>query len=138
MLTTFQGRPLSQSMNPSTIQLTNSPVALFQRCICCATLISLGFAATSGAYADPLTINSVRVSPREFNDVPGSTLQDVIQEQANITMSWPQLKMLAEYISATVQVMEREVGPITSVGLPIEELQKQSNEIIKGFAIRKK
>ena len=87
----------------------------------------------------------LRFAPGEANvtfsqliDVPGSTLQDVIQEQANITMSWPQLKMLGEYISATVQAMEREVGPITSIGLPVEELQKQSNQIIKGFVIRKK
>ena len=71
-------------------------------------------------------------------DVPGSTSQDVIQEQVNITMSWTQLKMLGEYISSTVQAMEREVGPITSMGLSIEELQKQSNDIIKGFVIRKK
>lgn len=87
----------------------------------------------------------LRFAPGEANitfsqlvDIPGSTSQDVIQEQANITMSWPQLKMLGEYISWTVQAMEHEVGPIASVGLPMEELQKQSTEIIKGFTIRKK
>lgn len=71
-------------------------------------------------------------------DSPGSTAQDVIQQQANITMSWIQLKMLGEYISVAVQAMEQEVGPIISIGPSTDELQKQSSEIVKGFAIRKK
>ena len=69
--------------------------------------------------------------------LPGFSPQNIIHEQANITLSWPQLKLLGEYISATVRVMEREVGPIPSVGLTMEELEKQSTEIVKGFAIRK-
>lgn len=73
-----------------------------------------------------------------IDEPPGASLQNVIQEHVNIIMSWTQLKMLGEYISATVQEMEREVGPITTIGPSIEQLEEQSREIIKGFAIRKK
>ena len=74
----------------------------------------------------------------ELTEAPGAPLQNIIQEQANITMSWSQLKMLGEYITIAVQEMENELGPIINVGLPKEELQKQARAIIKGFAIRKK
>ena len=70
-------------------------------------------------------------------DTPGSSVQNIIQEHVNITMSWTQLKMLGEYISATVQEMERDVGPITTIGPSVEQIEKQSREIIKGFAVRR-
>lgn len=63
--------------------------------------------------------------------------QNTIQDLTNITMSWTQLKMLGEFISSTVQAMEREVGPIVSIGPSLDALQRQSTEIVKSFAIRK-
>jgi hypothetical protein len=70
-------------------------------------------------------------------DHPGSSLQNVFYEHINITMSWPHLKLLGEYVTMAVQEMERAVGPIVSVGITKEELQKQAVAIIKEFAIRK-
>jgi len=47
-------------------------MTFLQRCGCYATLI--GLAAANGAYAQVSTINSARIYPREYNDVPGSSL----------------------------------------------------------------
>ena len=41
-------------------------------CACCAIVI--GLAAANGVYAQVSTINSATYHPREYNDVPGSTL----------------------------------------------------------------
>ena len=86
----------------------------------------------------------IRFAPGDTNitfsqliDVSGSSEQNVIQEQVNIVLSWTQLKMLGEYVSSAVQAMERDGGPIITTGLSVEELQKQSTEIVKGFTIRK-
>ena len=61
-------------MNPSNHQLKAPNMTFLQRYACYATLIGLGLAAANGAYAQVTTINSVRLSTREFNDFPGSTL----------------------------------------------------------------
>src|SRR6266704_3133953 len=45
-----------------------------QRYSCMATFIGLCFATATGAYAQINSINSATIHPREFNDVPGSTL----------------------------------------------------------------
>lgn len=74
----------------------------------------------------------------QYSEDPGSPTQNVIQEQVNVVMSWPGLKQLGEYISVAVQEMEREVGPIASLGISKEELRQQAIAIIKEFAIRKK
>jgi len=47
-------------------------MTLFNRHAFCLTLI--GLTAATGAYAQISTINSANYHPREFNDVPGSTL----------------------------------------------------------------
>ena len=74
----------------------------------------------------------------QFSEDPGSPTQNIVQEEVRVIMSWTSLKLLGEYITTAVQEMEREVGPIPSVGLPKEELRKQAVGIIKGFDIRKK
>jgi hypothetical protein len=45
-----------------------------QRYTCNATLIGLCLAAANGAFAQVSTINAANYHPREYNDVPGSTL----------------------------------------------------------------
>src|ERR1035438_2529989 len=45
-----------------------------QRCAYSAAIIGLCFATASGTNAQVSTINSVVVTPRVFNDVPGATL----------------------------------------------------------------
>lgn len=52
-------------------------ITSLQRCACFATLIALSLAATNGVYAQVTSINSARLSLREFNDVPGATLTTV-------------------------------------------------------------
>ncbi len=74
----------------------------------------------------------------QLTETPGSPIQNQILEHINITMSWPQLKLLGEYIAVVIQEMEPEVGPIVSVGIPKEELRKQALAIIKKFHIVKK
>jgi hypothetical protein len=73
----------------------------------------------------------------QYSEDPGSPTQNIIQEEVRIIMSWPSLKLLGEYLTTAVQEMERELGPIATVGLPKEELRKQAVAIVKGFGIRK-
>ena len=73
-----------------------------------------------------------------FTETPGAQNQNVVLEQVNIHMSWATLKMLGEYVMTAVQEIEREVGPIVYIGLPKEELRKQTGSIIKSFVIQKK
>src|SRR5437899_136763 len=49
-------------------------MTLFQRNVSCSAFIALGLAASLGANAQISTINSATYHPREYNDVPGSTL----------------------------------------------------------------
>ncbi len=49
----------------------------FQRSTCYASIIGLGLAVSTGAYAQVSTINSAVVVPRVFNDVPGATFTPV-------------------------------------------------------------
>lgn len=74
----------------------------------------------------------------QFTETPGSPLQNQILEHINITMSWPQLQLLGEYLAVVIQEMEREFGPIVSLGIPKEELRKQALAVIKEFRILKK
>lgn len=71
-------------------------------------------------------------------DAPGSAMQNIVMEQINITMSWPQIKNLVRHLNAVVQEMEEEYGPITTIGLTDEELRQQASYIISGFTGRKK
>lgn len=87
----------------------------------------------------------LRFAPGDINitfsqlvDLQGLGALSTVQEEVSISMSWTQLKMLSEYTSAAVKAMEHEAGPIITTGLSVEELEKQSNEIVKGFLIRKK
>jgi len=57
----------------------------FNRRACCVTLI--GLAAVTGAYAQISTINSAVYHPREYNDVPGSTLTVVSNYPSVIAFS---------------------------------------------------
>src|SRR6476620_7585968 len=60
-------------------------MTFFNRRACCVTLI--GLAAVTGAYAQISTINSAAYHPREFNDVPGSTLTVVSNYPSTIAFS---------------------------------------------------
>lgn len=80
----------------------------------------------------------VSITFSQLVDPHGLGELNVIEEEVSISMSWTQLKMLAEYTSATVHAMEHQGNQIITTGLPVEELQTQADEIVKGFAIRKK
>ena len=56
------------------ISIKESAMTFAKRCAGCAAIIGLALAATTGAYGQVSTINSAATFPREFNDVPGSTL----------------------------------------------------------------
>ena len=74
----------------------------------------------------------------QFTESPGSIVQNKVLERATVSMSLPQIKLLAEYMTVSIQELERELGPIATVGLSTEELRKQAKEIISGLGIRKK
>ncbi len=74
----------------------------------------------------------------QTTEPPGASPQNVILEHINITMSWPHLKMLGEYLSMAVEAVEQEVGPIVSIGISREELRKQAAAIVSDFVMQKK
>jgi len=79
-----------------------------------------------------------RITFSEFMDSPCSELINVMREHIAVSMTWPQIKMLSEFLTAAVEEVEKQVGPIVSLGPTADELRKQSGEIIKAFSVRKK
>jgi hypothetical protein len=55
-----------------TINLSEANMSISKRCALSVALIGLGF--TTAAYSQISSINSANIHPREFNDVPNSTL----------------------------------------------------------------
>ena len=96
-------------------------MTFLQRCGCCATLI--GLVAANGAYAQVGTIDSARYSPREFNDVPGSTL--------TVMSNYPTLISFADFgVSAATGFANRHVWRFSSDG-GTTAFQFQNNEFFQ-------
>ena len=74
--------------------------------VCYTTLIGLGLAAINGAYAQVSTINSARITTREFNDVPGSTL--------TVVSNYPSLISFNDQVSAPSGFANRHVWRFSS------------------------
>ena len=89
----------------------------------------------SNAFRLRFTVGDANITFAQFMETPGADQQNNILEHMNVTMSWPQLKMLAEYMNVAVQEMEREVGPIPRLAIPREELRENALAIIRAFTI---
>src|SRR5882724_4727314 len=82
MWDSFHARP--GKVTPSTNQPSEESMSMYQHCTRNVALISLGFAMAASAQIS--TINSANIHPREFNDVPGSTLTVVNNYPALISI----------------------------------------------------
>lgn len=54
-----------------------------------------------------------------LSDATGAPVANVWQEEATIVMAWPQVKILAKFLSEVVEAAEGQLGPI-----PTSELQQ--------------
>jgi hypothetical protein len=81
-----------------------------------------------------------RIGPGTFTvifgavvDDPGAPFANILQEEAQVTMSWAQLKTITTFFSEIVEIIESETGQIALPAQITEETQTRKESVRRNF-----